>query len=208
MIDGDGVIPYEFYFSPLGHDARIDLDANSSFLREFIQCIRESGLEKTVGLRLFPHLNFTGALEITEGRANINLTPDQVTYSNFQLTVLFSLLEQPILMKFLQKHRSQKTPGTTPQKPCGFLNPNTSRRNINAVASHTRATCIFITRERYQSISLPQRTGQILQGKLYRPERRWLSFFFEAQLLKPWSLMSAFWLCLLLLVRLYIFTPM
>lgn len=72
------LIPYEFYFSPLGRDSHFDFDTVGPFIREFMQTVAEYDLEQTICLRLFPHVGFTGALEVTEGRANINLSPDQV----------------------------------------------------------------------------------------------------------------------------------
>ena len=77
-VNGDKLLPYEFYYSPLGRDSHFDFEATSDFLSEFMQTISKSGLEQTICLRLFPHVGFTGALELTEGRANINLSPDQV----------------------------------------------------------------------------------------------------------------------------------
>lgn len=84
------IIPYEFYFSPLGHDHSFDFDQVTAFLTEFVQAIEERGLDKIIAIRLFPHEGFTGALELTEGRANINLSPNQVcvalSYLHAQLT--------------------------------------------------------------------------------------------------------------------------
>ena len=70
--------PYEFYYSPLGRDDHFDFGTARSFVREFIEAVNQFGLEQTLSLRLFPGDGFTGALEITEGKANINLLPDQV----------------------------------------------------------------------------------------------------------------------------------
>ena len=72
------LFPYEFYFSPLGKDAPFDFGAISNFLSDFMQAIEENALEKCISLRLLPYEGFTGALEFTNGRANINLTPTQV----------------------------------------------------------------------------------------------------------------------------------
>jgi hypothetical protein len=72
------ILPYEFYFSPLGQDRPFDFDKATAFLADFIQVIEEKGLDKVIAIRLFPHEGFSGALELTEGRANINLSPDQV----------------------------------------------------------------------------------------------------------------------------------
>ena len=87
MIDGTGLVPYEFYFSPLCHDTKADLAVMAPFLHNFIRCTKDEGLEETIGLRFFPRPGFTGALEMTEGRANINLTPDQAM-CNLSLNVI------------------------------------------------------------------------------------------------------------------------
>lgn len=55
-----------------------NFDSAEPFVRQFIQAIGESNFEETLSLRLFPGEGFSGALEITEGRANINLLADQV----------------------------------------------------------------------------------------------------------------------------------
>lgn len=76
------ILPYEFYFSPLGHDHPFDFDKVTAFLTEFVQVVKDRGLDrgldKIIAIRLFPHEGFTGALELTEGRANINLSADQI----------------------------------------------------------------------------------------------------------------------------------
>jgi hypothetical protein len=82
LIKEGRLIPYEFYFSPLGLDNGVDLTKFALFLCEFIESVKALELDKTMALRVFPQVNFTGALEITEGRANINLTPDQVRYQS------------------------------------------------------------------------------------------------------------------------------
>ncbi|CAL5866788.1 uncharacterized protein PFLUO_LOCUS998, partial [Penicillium psychrofluorescens] len=45
MIDGNSLVPYEFYFSPLRRDTRIDFGVMTLFLEEFIRCIKDSGLD-------------------------------------------------------------------------------------------------------------------------------------------------------------------
>ena len=73
-----GLAPYNFYYSPLGRDSHFDFTTTKAFVRQFVQATNDSDLEQTLSLRLFPGGGFTGALEVTEGRANINLLPDQV----------------------------------------------------------------------------------------------------------------------------------
>jgi hypothetical protein len=78
MIEGEQLMLYEFYFSPLGRDGAVEFTKLAPFVSEFCNSIKRAGFEDVLALRLFPHLGFEGGLEITEGRANINLTPDQV----------------------------------------------------------------------------------------------------------------------------------
>lgn len=82
FISEDGKLaPCEFYFSPLGKDQAADFGVSGmkEFLREFMERVKEKGLDKTVALRLFSHKGYTEAFEITEGRANFNLLPGQVS---------------------------------------------------------------------------------------------------------------------------------
>ncbi|PGG99129.1 hypothetical protein AJ79_08693 [Helicocarpus griseus UAMH5409] len=71
------LVPYEFFFSPRGRETPFDFSSASAFLDEFIEAVERMGLESVVSLRLFPHKGYTGALEFTDGRANINLSPDR-----------------------------------------------------------------------------------------------------------------------------------
>ncbi|MCJ1359067.1 MAG: hypothetical protein MMC33_009067 [Icmadophila ericetorum] len=68
---------YEFLFSPLGKDQAVDLAMLKAFLDEYATTVVKVGLEGVAALRLFPHAGYAGRLELTEGRANINFTPDQ-----------------------------------------------------------------------------------------------------------------------------------
>ncbi|RDL30699.1 uncharacterized protein BP5553_10044 [Venustampulla echinocandica] len=65
VVRNGGLIPYEYYFSPLG------------------RCGRVRGRTDNMP-SLFPHIGFTCALEVTEGRANINLSPDQVAEGGWE----------------------------------------------------------------------------------------------------------------------------
>jgi hypothetical protein len=98
-VSGNKLLPYEFYYSPLGRDSPFDFDATSKFLSEFMQATSELGLEHTLCLRLFPHVGFTGALELTEGRANINLSPDQVTEHDWDNTTETMWFFEPEYMR-------------------------------------------------------------------------------------------------------------
>lgn len=78
LINDGKLMPYEFYFSPLGRNKKIDLAAVNNFLKEFIENAVAAKLDRTIALRAFPGVGYTGALEVTEGRANIDLKPDEV----------------------------------------------------------------------------------------------------------------------------------
>lgn len=115
-VTGDKLLPYEFYFSPLGRDSPFNFEATKPFLSDFMQAIAKLGLEKTICLRLFPHVGFTGALEITEGRANINLSPDQVY-----------MIPSPSRLEMFKRYISRlwMAAGMTPRRQCGFLSRST-----------------------------------------------------------------------------------
>lgn len=83
-VRGNRLVPYEFYYSPLGRESHFDFAAIHLFLHEFMQAIATFSFQDTVALRLFPHKGFRGALELTEGRANINLSPEQVPENGWE----------------------------------------------------------------------------------------------------------------------------
>ena len=66
------------YILVLGRDNDFNFSIAKPFISQFIRTIKDFNLEQTLSLRLFPGDGFTGAFELTEGRANINLLPDQV----------------------------------------------------------------------------------------------------------------------------------
>ena len=78
LITGDKLMPYEFSFTPLGKEKAFDFTNLGSFLTEFVKIAKEIGLNEVIALRLFPGQDFKGYLEITNGRSNIVLNPDQV----------------------------------------------------------------------------------------------------------------------------------
>ncbi|KAI5777190.1 hypothetical protein EDC01DRAFT_679817 [Geopyxis carbonaria] len=85
MFTGDGkLMPFEFFFSPLGREAPVDLEQLQSFVEEFRQLVDANRLHGLVCLRLFPHAGYSGGLEITEGRTNINLTPGQIAAEDLE----------------------------------------------------------------------------------------------------------------------------
>ena len=58
-----------------------EVDFNTSilvdFVNQFLQLIQTNGLEKIVALRVLQNPDIDGLLEMTQGRANINLKPGQ-----------------------------------------------------------------------------------------------------------------------------------
>lgn len=84
-------MPYEFKWEPAvkpeaaleSASTSVPIDLNlekyKTFLEEFSAALRKEGLEKVLGLRVWPGQGFRGGLERTEGKANIFLNPDQVT---------------------------------------------------------------------------------------------------------------------------------
>ena len=80
LVEDEKLMPYEFYFSPCGKDAPFSFTGLEEFLEELVTTIKEEGLEKMLALRMFPHYkDFTGNLEMTTGRAMINLAPGEVS---------------------------------------------------------------------------------------------------------------------------------
>jgi len=73
-------MPYEFSYSPMGkvEPVRLDDARYRDFLAEYACALKDAGLQKVVGLRLWPGEGFRGGLERTEGKANIWLVPGQV----------------------------------------------------------------------------------------------------------------------------------
>lgn len=74
--------PYEFHYSP---DAATDGAATmpgdpeyKEFIKAFAQLLLEKNVEGLFGLCRYPGDDLEGRVEITEGRANINLHPDEV----------------------------------------------------------------------------------------------------------------------------------
>lgn len=79
------LMPYEYFFTAnngLDQQQGIQLDnaenISPQFLEVFAQRVLENGLEDTIALRAFPYKGYTGGLEITQGRANINFLPEEV----------------------------------------------------------------------------------------------------------------------------------
>lgn len=81
VVDGK-LEPYEFYFEPLA-GKELDYNRVGAFLTEYLEIVKAMGLEKTLCLRLFPGEGYVGGLEITIGRTNWNLSPDEVCYRWF-----------------------------------------------------------------------------------------------------------------------------
>lgn len=73
------LLPLEFSFET--HDVDWKDAKIQKFLVEFSQLLRDLGAEKILGLCVYPGDDYPGRLEITIGRSNVNLTPDEVSWS-------------------------------------------------------------------------------------------------------------------------------
>lgn len=73
------LVPYEFAFIPMSREREIDLDAPIllEFAGKFVRRIQDHGLENVVALRVLQNPDVDGLLEMTKGRANINLKTGQ-----------------------------------------------------------------------------------------------------------------------------------
>lgn len=78
----DGIFrPFEFYYCMQDADNDADVPADPkflSFIQSFENLLHEEGATDLFGLCKYPGDDFKGRIEITEGRANINLDPDDV----------------------------------------------------------------------------------------------------------------------------------
>ena len=79
-------MPYELAFSPLARQQPLSLDNYKPFMEDFDSILTQHGLQDALCLRQWPGAGYTGALEITEGRANVNLMPDEVREENLDST--------------------------------------------------------------------------------------------------------------------------
>ena len=81
-LNDDVIRPYEFRYS-CGPDAGPDFaePALQAFAIEFRELMHRRGAQELFGLCSYPGDDFTGRVEVTEGRANINLKPEDVSSS-------------------------------------------------------------------------------------------------------------------------------
>lgn len=76
--------PFEFEYSLDDDDCEMELLADpkvATFVNEFADLLYKEGLVGLFGLCRYPGDDFKGRVEVTEGRANINLRPDDVSFS-------------------------------------------------------------------------------------------------------------------------------
>ena len=73
-------MPFEYKFDPPATDTDVDLndDKYSGFLDELAKLLVHSKLDSCIGLKIWPGKGYEGGLEITNGKANILLRPDEV----------------------------------------------------------------------------------------------------------------------------------
>lgn len=78
--EDDDCLPYEFYYS-VDENEDMTSPANPQyreFVNSFNQILRQNNALGLFGLCRYPGDDFEGRVEITEGRANINLHPNDV----------------------------------------------------------------------------------------------------------------------------------
>ncbi|KAH0593436.1 hypothetical protein MHUMG1_08893 [Metarhizium humberi] len=78
--ENDDCLPYEFYYSPKENeeDDSPNKPEYGEFVKSFNQILRQNDALGLFGLCRYPGDDFQGRVEITEGRANINLNPNDV----------------------------------------------------------------------------------------------------------------------------------
>ena len=84
MLDTDNKwMAYEFSFSPVGgqdsYIVNIGDPKHYDFLVEYTQALKAAGWGDLLGLRAWPGPGFSGVFEFTQGKANINLIPEQAS---------------------------------------------------------------------------------------------------------------------------------
>lgn len=89
------LVPYEFRYVH-GEAAHTQLRSQDTtlgllggFLKELYAALLALDLDKTLGLRLHPGMEFDGLVEVTAGRANINFHPSEMSPKNSTDTAWF-----------------------------------------------------------------------------------------------------------------------
>jgi len=81
LVQNGSFLPYEFHYSIDEGDVEFDEPGNPTylpFLQDFERVLHEEDAVGLFGLCKYPGDNFPGRVEITQGRANINLLPQHV----------------------------------------------------------------------------------------------------------------------------------
>lgn len=90
--EDDECLPYEFYYSPRDDkDDSPNQPEYSDFVKSFNQLLRQKDAFGLFGLCRYPGDDFEGRVEITEGRANINLHPNDVRLTQTALDLILAL---------------------------------------------------------------------------------------------------------------------
>lgn len=82
LISAMGTVhPYEFYHSLSDEGPTLDLGNphQQAFLAEFAEVLSQHNAQGLFGLCRYPGDDFKGRIEITQGRSNINLIPEDVS---------------------------------------------------------------------------------------------------------------------------------
>ena len=82
--NNDKWMAYEYSFSPAAGKGSYIVNIREpkyhNFLVEYTAALKAGGWEKLLGLRAWPGPGFHGVFEFTQGKANINLVPEQFSF--------------------------------------------------------------------------------------------------------------------------------
>lgn len=111
-----GVIrPYEFYYTVTRNEAT-ELDPSKADQRAFLDAFKDllsfHNAVNLLGLCRYPGDDFPGRIEVTEGRANINLKPEDVSVDCCRCSLLapnFDLITDKYLIRKYPKDMASRT---------------------------------------------------------------------------------------------------
>lgn len=94
LLSDNSVRPYEYSYTSIREEAtepNLDNSTHQTFFHEFKDLLRKYNVEDVFGLCRYPGDDFAGRVEVTEGRANINLKPADIM-SPITFTTSFDVL--------------------------------------------------------------------------------------------------------------------
>ncbi|KAJ5394741.1 hypothetical protein N7509_006528 [Penicillium cosmopolitanum] len=108
-VSSDGEFrPTEFYFSE-GKDLNIGED-ELGFMKRFQELLHEHNVTQSFGLCRYPGDDFNGLCEITHGRANINLKPNDAIHIHIEIMQQQSFYENTIPIAISQLRSDKEIP--------------------------------------------------------------------------------------------------